>query len=64
VKVQSDRPQAGSVAQGGGNASLGVVERHGTVVVMVVCRLGLISGAGQGACREVGYEGLRRNTEL
>ena len=57
MKVQSDRPQAGSVAEGGGNASLGVGGRHGTVV-MVVCRLGLISGAGQGACREVGSEGF------
>jgi hypothetical protein len=27
VKVQSDRPQAGSVAKGGGNASLGAVGR-------------------------------------
>jgi hypothetical protein len=56
VKVQSDRPQAGSVAEGGGNASLGVVGRPGMVVV--VCRVGLISGAGQGACREVGSEGF------
>ena len=56
MKVQSDRPQAGSVAEGGGNASLGVVGRHGTVGVMVVRRLGLIDGAGQGACREVGSE--------
>jgi hypothetical protein len=53
VKVQSDRPQAGSVAEGGGNASLGVGGRHG-MVVMVVCRVLLIGGAGQGACREVG----------
>lgn len=58
MKVQSDRPQAGSVAEGGGNASLGVVGRHGTVVVMVVCCVGLISGAGQGACCEVGSEGF------
>ena len=58
MKVQSDRPQAGSVAEGGGNASLGVVGRHGTVGVMVVRRLGLIDGAGQGACREVGSEGF------
>ena len=31
------------------------------VVVMVVCRAGLISGAGQGACREVGSERLEEN---
>ena len=58
MEVQSDRPQAGSVAEGGGNALLGVVGRHGMMVVMVVCRVGLVSGAGQGACREVGSEGF------
>jgi hypothetical protein len=56
VKVQSDRPQAGSVAEGGGNASLGAVERRG--VVAVGCRIWLIGGAGQGAHCEVGSEGF------
>jgi hypothetical protein len=56
VKVQSDRPQAGSVAEGGGNASLGVAERRGAVAVG--CRVWLFGGAGQGACREVGSEGF------
>jgi hypothetical protein len=56
VKVQSDRPQAGSVAEGGGNASLGAAERRGAVAVG--CRVWLIGGAGQGACREVGSEGF------
>jgi hypothetical protein len=56
VKVQSDRPQAGSVAEGGGNASLGAVERRGAVAVG--CRVWLIGGAGQGAHREVGSEGF------
>lgn len=56
MKVQSDRPQAGSVAEGGGNASLGVAERWD--VVAVGCRVRLIGGAGQGACREVGSEGF------
>ena len=56
MKVQSDRPRAGSVADGGGNASLGAVERRGAVAVG--CRVLLIGGAGQGACREVGSEGF------
>jgi hypothetical protein len=56
VKVQSDRPQAGSVAEGGGNASLGVVGRWGAVAVG--CRVLLTVGAGQGAHREVGSEGF------
>jgi len=56
VEVQSDRPQAGSVAEGGGNASLGIVGRWG--VVAVGCRVLLTGGAGQGACREVGSEGF------
>ena len=56
MKVQSDRPQAGSVAEGGGNASLGAAERRGAVAVG--CRVWLIGGAGQGACREVGSEGF------
>jgi hypothetical protein len=56
VKVQSDRPQAGSVAEGGGNASLGVAGRWDAVAVG--CRVWLIGGAGQGACREVGSEGF------
>ena len=56
VKVQSDRPQAGSVAEGGGNASLGAVRRW--VTVAVGCRVWLFDGAGQGACREVGSEGF------
>lgn len=56
MKVQSDRLQAGSVAEGGGNASLGAVERRG--VVAVGCRIWLIGGAGQGAHREVGSEGF------
>jgi hypothetical protein len=58
VKVQPDRPQAGSVAEGGGNASLGVVGRVDAVVAIVGCRVGLIGGAGQGAHREVGSEGF------
>jgi hypothetical protein len=33
------------------------------VVVIVGCRVGLIGGAGQGACREVGSEGFEANTE-
>jgi hypothetical protein len=56
VKVQSDRPQAGSVAEGGGNASLGVAGRWDAVAVG--CRVWLSGGAGQGACREVGSEGF------
>jgi len=56
VKVQSDRPQAGSVAEGGGNASLGVAGRWDAVAVG--WRVLLIGGAGQGACREVGSEGF------
>jgi hypothetical protein len=58
VEVQSDRPQAGSVAEGGGNASLGAVRRWDAVVVMVGCRVVLSGGAGQGAHREVGSEGF------
>jgi hypothetical protein len=58
VKVQSDRPQAGSVAEGGGNASLGAIGRLSMAVVIVGCRVGLTCGAGQGACREVGSEGF------
>jgi hypothetical protein len=53
VKVQSDRPQAGSVAESGGNASLGAVRRRVTG-----CGGWLCGGAGQGACREVGSEGF------
>jgi len=56
VKVQSDRPRAGSVAEGGGNVSLGAVVRRGAVAVG--CRVWLFGGAGQGACREVGSEGF------
>ena len=58
MKVQPDRPQAGSVAEGGGNASPGVVGRVDAVVVIVGCRVGLNGGAGQGAHREVGSEGF------
>jgi hypothetical protein len=56
VKVQSDRPRAGFVAEGGGNASLGVAGRWDAVAVG--CGVLLIGGAGQGACREVGSEGF------
>ena len=56
MKVQSDRPQAGSVAEGGGNASLGAVRRRATVTMG--CRVWRSGGAGQGACREVGSEGF------
>jgi hypothetical protein len=57
VEVQSDRPQAGSVAKGGGNASPGVA---GPSVAMIA---GWHRGAddccaGQGAHREVGSEGF------
>ena len=57
-EVQPDRPQAGSVAEGGGNASPGVVGRVDAVVAIVGCRVGLNGGAGQGAHREVGSEGF------
>jgi hypothetical protein len=33
------------------------------MVVVVGCCVVLTGGAGQGACREVGSDGLRRNTE-
>jgi hypothetical protein len=56
VKVQSDRPQAGSVAEGGGNASLGVEGGEG--VVTGGCCVVAEVGAGQGAHREVGSEGF------
>jgi len=56
VKVQPDRPQAGSVAEGGGNASLGADGR--CVAVTGGCRGALCGGAGQGAYREVGSEGF------
>jgi hypothetical protein len=56
VKVQSDRPQAGFVAEGGGNASLGAVRRRAAVTVG--CCVWLSGGAGQGACREVGSDGF------
>ena len=56
MKVQPDRPQAGSVAEGGGNASLGAVRRRATVTMG--CRVWRSGGAGQGACREVGSEGF------
>jgi hypothetical protein len=56
VKVQSDRPQAGSGAEGGGNASLGAVRRWDAVTVG--WRVWLSGGAGQGAHREVGLEGF------
>ena len=56
MKVQPDRPQAGSVAEGGGNASLGVDGRWG--VVAVGCHVVLSVAAGQGAHREVGSEGF------
>ena len=56
MRVQSDRPQAGSVAEGGGNASLGAVGRWDAVAVS--CRVLLTGGAGQGAHREVGSEGF------
>ena len=56
MKVQSDRPRAGSVAEGGGNASLGAVRRWDAVAVG--WRVLLIDGAGQGAHREVGSEGF------
>jgi hypothetical protein len=56
VEVQSDRPRAGSVAEGGGNASLGAVGRWDAVAVG--WRVLLIGGAGQGAHREVGSEGF------
>lgn len=58
MKVQPDRPQAGSVAEGGGNASPGVVGRVDAVVGIVGCRVGLNGDAGQGAHREVGSEGF------
>jgi hypothetical protein len=56
VKVQPDRPQAGSVAEGGGNASLGTDRRW--CAVTGGCRVLPSVGAGQGAHREVGSEGF------
>ena len=56
VRVQPDRPQAGSVAEGGGNASLGVVGRWDAVAVG--WRVLSAVDAGQGAHREVGSEGF------
>ena len=56
MKVQPDRPRAGSVAEGGGNASLGVDGRWD--VVTVGCCVVLSVGAGQGAHREVRSEGF------
>lgn len=58
MKVQSDRPQAGSVAKGGGNASLGAVGRWTRWLWLFGCRVVLTDGAGQGAHREVGSEGF------
>lgn len=57
MKVQPDRPQAGSVAKGGGNASPGVAE--GSVAMIVAWHRGAeVCCAGQGAHREVGSEGF------
>jgi len=56
VKVQSDRPQAGSGAEGEGNASLGAVGRWTRWLRVWACRVMPSNSAGQGAHREVGLE--------
>jgi hypothetical protein len=63
VKVQSDRPQAGSVAEGGGNASLGAVERW--VRWLRLRAVGPCRSRAQDRTSTVrwGLKGLRRNTE-